>query len=86
MSLSTEEEQEMERLEIEFEAAGGRSIGTAERLDFLRTKSAYPTVAEFIAELSNLSDPEHTFVVLTASEVDYPMAFVALDEILGDCQ
>jgi hypothetical protein len=83
MSLTPEEDAELLRLEDEFEAAGGRGVELADRLDFLRTKSQYPTVSEIIADLQNLPNPDTTFVVLDSSEVDYPMEFVAMADMLG---
>lgn len=38
MSLSLEESQELNRLEIAFEEAGGRGVELAERIDQLREK------------------------------------------------
>lgn len=38
MSLDEHEQHELERLEAVFDAAGGRGVDVAERIDFLRTK------------------------------------------------
>lgn len=45
------------------------------------------TVNEFILELRQVPDPEHTLVVLSAGEIDEPgVEFVALDEFVREAE